>query len=176
MITIIPLVRIDKGLLDELKEILGKTFLTTVELEQTLSSLPDDIYDAQRKQYDASKLVEFLLPYLDSIGGDKVLAVCDFDLFVKDMNYIFGIAQKRGKLCIVSLKRLDQKFYGNKADKGKLKKRVLKEAVHEIGHCFGMEHCRNESCVMSFSNNIRAVDNKGDFFCEVCRERLKDKL
>jgi len=176
MIKILPLASVDGRIVEDLKEDVGNTFLASVDTGEPIVSLPEDIIDKGRGQYDASRLVEFLLPYLDSIGGDKFLAVCDLDLFVEDMNYIFGIAQKGRQLCIISLRRLDPAFYGKRSNYGKTKERAIKEAIHELGHCYGMDHCGNERCVMSFSNHIDAVDRKEKFFCEKCREKLKDRL
>jgi len=33
--------------------------------------------------------------------------------------------------------------------------RVIKEAVHELGHAFGLTHCENSKCVMHFSNSLQ---------------------
>ncbi|MBV9667768.1 MAG: hypothetical protein JO327_06520, partial [Nitrososphaeraceae archaeon] len=41
--------------------------------------------------------------------------------------------------------------YVLKADEYLFYQRIVKEAVHELGHAFGMNHCRNTSCVMHFS-------------------------
>ena len=58
------------------------------------------------------------------------------------------------------------KLHGNA-----LLERVKKEAVHEIGHTFGLGHCLNKICVMSFSPSIFDVDRKEVHPCKKC-ERL----
>lgn len=50
--------------------------------------------------------------------------------------------------------------------------RAVKEAVHELGHTYGLGHCRNPRCVMSFSNSLRDVDRKERDFCPSCRRKL----
>jgi len=48
-----------------------------------------------------------------------------------------------------------------------------KEAVHELGHTYGLKHCPNPACVMHFSNSLHDTDLKGWKFCPNCqRKRL----
>jgi archaemetzincin len=35
--------------------------------------------------------------------------------------------------------------------------RLVKEAVHELGHAFGLNHCENIECVMHFSNSLQNI-------------------
>jgi archaemetzincin len=50
--------------------------------------------------------------------------------------------------------------------------RTIKEAVHELGHTFGLEHCENARCVMHFSNSLADTDWKQAKFCSQCRPKL----
>jgi archaemetzincin len=173
---IFPLLSVDEKILSDLKEEIGKTFLTKVEIGNPLGSLPDYVYDKGREQYHAGKLVNFLSTYVEKLDVEKLIFVCNFDLFVPDLNFVFGVAQRGGKICLISLFRLDQRFYNTPANYKKLRDRAVKEAIHELGHCFGLDHCRKEDCVMSFSNEITLVDQKKNSFCEDCRGILRKML
>jgi archaemetzincin len=70
------------------------------------------------------------------------------------LNFVFGHAHINGKVATVYLQRLRQEFYGLEKNENLFLQRVLKEAVHEIGHAFGLGHCPISRCVMNFSNSI----------------------
>lgn len=171
-IFLLPVLGVSDKMLGDLRKDIGNIFLSRVEIVPAVTSLPETTYDKAREQYEAGKLVGYLA---SKAKGGKTLAVGTMDLFAGDMNFVFGIAQKGGKLGLVSLYRLDQRFHGKTADYEKLKERAVKEAIHELGHCYGLDHCRGK-CVMAFSNNIMQVDEKEKFFCEACREKLRKAL
>lgn len=170
---IFPLLSVDEKILLDLKEEIGKTFLTKVGMESPIGSLPDYVYDRDREQYNAAKLINFLSTYVENLNAEKILFVCNFDLFLPDLNFVFGVAQKAGKISLVSLFRLDQRFYNLPTSYKILRDRAIKESIHELGHCFGLEHCKKDDCVMSFSNEITSVDQKKKLFCEDCRDILR---
>ena len=49
----------------------------------------------------------------------------------------------------------------------------VKEAIHELGHTFGLKHCKN-NCVMKSSQYPSDVDKKLSEFCEDCINKLKE--
>ncbi len=101
--------------------------------------------------------------------GDRVLGITEVDLFAEPLNFVFGQAEISGKAAVISLARL-------KGEKKLYHSRTVKEAVHELGHTFGLRHCDSESCVMRFSNCLAETDLKGETFCEYCEEDLAEKL
>jgi archaemetzincin len=117
--------------------------------------------------------VEHLEELAKEIPADKVIGVINADIFVEDMDYVFGIAQKGGKMGLVSLYRLDQRYYGKPSDYERFSSRAIREAIHELGHCYGLDHCKGK-CVMQPSNDIMSVDSKPRGFCGDCRERLRE--
>ncbi|HTS03840.1 MAG TPA: hypothetical protein VMN04_15060, partial [Thermoanaerobaculia bacterium] len=50
--------------------------------------------------------------------------------------------------------------------------RLQKEAVHELGHTFGLLHCRDARCAMARSPSLRHVDEKLPALCRACRARI----
>lgn len=104
--------------------------------------------------------------------GDIVLGVTEADLFVPVLTFVFGEAQYPGKAAIISAARLREEFYGLPADAEKLRARLLKEAVHEIGHTQGLGHCDDWQCVMVSSHRVERLDLKGAEFCARCKKKL----
>jgi archaemetzincin len=124
-------------------------------------------YTPSRGQYRAAMLLD---QARRAVGG-RVLAVTDADLYIPDLNFVFGVADLPGRAAVVSLHRLRVG-----AGAALLRERLLKEALHEIGHTFGLPHCFDTQCVMSFSNSLSNADRKSRRFCPSCREKLTNRI
>ena len=132
--------------------------------------VPKHAFDPRRAQYSAEAIVQQL-----RLGkAERVLGVVDLDLYVPELNFVFGLADPQGRHAVIALPRLRQRFYGARDDEALFLARAVKEAVHELGHTFGLLHCDTPRCVMSRSVNLPEVDGKGSAFCRDCRTRLHD--
>jgi archaemetzincin len=115
-------------------------------------------------------------PFLTSLaavrpqGEEMTLGVTGVDLTAPGLNFVFGLADPRGRVAVISLARLYPEFYGQPRDPARFKARAVKEAVHELGHLLGLDHCPDPACVMAFSNSLGDTDRKGPGFCPGCRE------
>jgi archaemetzincin len=104
-----------------------------------------------------------------------ILGICNFDAYSSGLNFVFGQASLTGSVAVIYLPRLRQEFYSLGADTSIFIERVLKEATHEVGHAFGLDHCPKRSCVMHFSNSLVDTDRKAKDFCNICRNKLHQK-
>jgi archaemetzincin len=98
--------------------------------------------------------------------------VTDADLYIPILTFIFGEAQLGNTGAVVSTHRLRPEFYGMPKDHRVLQGRLLKEAIHELGHTFGLHHCPDYRCVMSASHSVERIDLKQADFCEVCADAV----
>jgi archaemetzincin len=108
-------------------------------------------------------------------GEEVILGVTGVDLTVPGLNFVFGLADPGSRAAVISLARLYPEFYGQPRDPRRFKERAVKEAVHELGHLWGLGHCPNPACVMFFSNSLANTDRKGPGFCRACRDLLPEK-
>ncbi|MBO3801137.1 MAG: archaemetzincin family Zn-dependent metalloprotease [Thermoproteota archaeon] len=134
--------------------------------------LPKNSSDSYRQQYNSSIILDFLKKLFSFSIQNKVLGITSVDLFVPELNFVFGEALFGGNVAVISLKRLFPEFYGYSSNHKLFISRAVKEAVHELGHCFGLGHCKNKKCVMHFSNSILDTDIKEKYFCTSCKSKL----
>lgn len=172
-IKIVTVGAVEQNLLDYLSLTLPERFGgPCVEMSVNLDTV--EIYDRKRRQYQSTKLLARLCE-IASADGAKVLGVTDLDLFIPIFTFVFGEAQVGGCAALISTHRLRQEFYGLPEDKRLLFARAEKEAVHELGHAFGLAHCRSFDCVMRFSNSVEQVDLRPCHFCQSCDATLQGR-
>jgi len=122
----------------------------------------------ERQQYFSSDLLNRMQREL-APGGGLLLGVTPLDLYIPILTFVFGEAQMNGACAVVSTHRLRQEFYGLPPDPELLQARLLKEAVHEIGHTLGLTHCDDYRCAMAASHAVELIDLKGSSLCAGCR-------
>ncbi len=131
--------------------------------------------DMYRNQYNSSILLASLKERFPQHEG-KILGVSEVDFFVPVLTYVFGEAQLNGTVAVVSVYRLDDTLYGLPENPRRLNERLVKEAVHELGHTFGLYHCLDYDCVMHSSTTVEDIDIKRDNFCPACSRAVKRHL
>ena len=160
---------VDLATLETLKNGLGRIFNEDVSISKGMPA-PHYSFNKNRRQYLATDILEALVKETGLTKHGKVLGVVDYDLYVPDLNFVFGLAHAKG--AVISLARLRQGFYGLPHNEWLFHHRALIEAVHERGHTCGLGHCDNPHCVMFFSNSLTDTDRKGPNFCEKCRGKI----
>ena len=161
MIFLQPLGKVNADMLNFLSHRLNSLWLTEILPQVDILA---DAYNQNRGQYEGLALLNTF-----QLRGDATLGVTEVDTYTEGLNFIFGLAL--GRKALISLKRLKPKFYGSPDDDELFKLRVLKEAMHELGHIFGLNHCSNRKCVMYFSNSIWDTDVKDRRYCRKCLGR-----
>jgi archaemetzincin len=149
---------------------LANTFQVPCEILGT-SLDPEFAFHGERQQYHSSEILARMQSYV-SPGSWRILGVTAVDLYIPILTFVFGEAQIGGPCAIVSLHRLRQEFYGLPRDKKILHQRLLKEAVHEVGHTVNLTHCDDYNCAMAPSHAVEWIDLKEGWFCGQCRERI----
>ena len=140
-------------------------------------SLLDDIdfaFQPGRNQYHSTPVLEQLALSAPA-DAIKVLALVEVDLFIPILTHVYGEAQLGGKACIVSTIRLNEgRSYQNTQEP--FQSRIVKEAIHELGHTFNLRHCREHTCLMHYCRDESDVDRKSDQLCRYCKVLLEDEI
>ncbi|MFH2006172.1 MAG: archaemetzincin family Zn-dependent metalloprotease [bacterium] len=168
---LVPLYLGDRAeLLSPLAAQLSETFGVPVETRAPGFD-PELAFDRSRGQYNSTILLAQLLDESHEAAG-RVLGVTSVDLFIPVLTYVFGEAQLDGRAAMISTFRLRSEIYGLPASPALLLDRSIKEAIHELGHTFGLLHCQAPECVMRSSTYVEDIDLKSDHFCPRCRAQL----
>jgi archaemetzincin len=169
VIALVPVGDLDPALLSGLRDDLGGIFGAETETWPPVP-LGQEHLAKERRQHVADDLLDELTSIVSG-PGTVLLGVTGADLFSPGMNFVFGIANSGRAL--ISVFRLRPEFFGGEPDPGVFRRRVLTEAVHELGHALGLRHCEYPGCVMYFSNWIGDTDRKGPGFCFRCARALE---
>ncbi|MFN3396409.1 MAG: archaemetzincin family Zn-dependent metalloprotease [Thermodesulfovibrionales bacterium] len=168
-VAIIPVGDVNRESLPELARAIGNTFSFKTKISEAVR-IPERAYNPKRRQYHSTIIIEELSRLKRE--ADLILGITDVDLYVPQLNFVFGEADILRGIAIISLTRLREEFYRARPDQKLFVDRAIKEAIHEIGHLCGLDHCHDRRCIMYFSNSIRDTDIKGPGFCKSCRVRL----
>jgi archaemetzincin len=158
------------GLLDFLQSAMQQSLGVRCEVVPAALD-PAPTFHVERRQYHSSEI----LARMQNLAGPqcwRLLGIADVDLYIPILTFVFGEAQMRGPCAVVSARRLRQEFYGLAPDRDLLEQRLLKEAIHEIGHTCNLTHCDNYVCAMASSHAVEWIDLKEAALCPACEERV----
>ena len=129
---------------------------------------PELAWDGARGQYNSSVLLQELGRVARG-AGDRVLGIAQADLFIPVLTFVFGEAHLNGPAAVISVHRLSPGFYGLPPNPALVEQRAAIEAVHELGHTFGLVHCPDYRCAMHASHSAEEIDLKLPAYCDACR-------
>ncbi len=175
MIHLIPIGHVPGFVFKELEPALSATFKVSVR-QQPSMDIPEGCFDPKHRQYSSTKILKTLMKCKETLDQPgKVLGVVDVDLYAMGLHFVFGEADFEGGAALISLVRLRPEFYHHAHNEALYHNRILKEALHEVGHTYQLLHCIDELCVMHFSGTIRDTDRKSWKFCKNCKVLLDQR-
>jgi archaemetzincin len=153
----------------EIEQVFGFSTRTSPILDDISFALDDS-----RNQYHSTAILERLAASIPP-GVIRVLAIAQVDLFIPILTHVYGEAQLGGSACVVSTFRLNEGRSGINISQ-KYIDRIVKEAIHELGHTFNLRHCPEQTCIMHYCRNEEDVDRKSDQLCRYCIIMLEDEM
>jgi archaemetzincin len=142
-------------------------------------ALPQTSYLKSRDRYVADSLLDFILLQQALKEKNNTPNHCDYivgltekDICTSHNNSsswgVFGLGFMPGKACVISTLRLKKN-----ANYDLLTIRLIKVVLHELGHNFGLDHCKTPGCMMrDAEGTIKSVDNEKMDICKVCKGKL----
>ncbi|HXN86417.1 MAG TPA: matrixin family metalloprotease [Candidatus Binataceae bacterium] len=109
--------------------------------------------DREQGPIDAKSLVRLAASERDRT--DRQLLITDSDIRVPPLRDLFGYADRRRGIAIVSTARLR-----DPDDPARTRERLLNVAAHELGHLNGLSHCAGPRCVMMQVSTWEQLDSR----------------
>jgi archaemetzincin len=174
MLELLPIGNLDERLLRDVALALADAFRVSCKIAWARLD-PQFAFHPERQQYHSSELLHRLQDHAAN-GAWRVLGITSVDLYIPILTFVFGEAQVGGPCAVVSAHRLAQEFYGLPPDPALLRDRLIKEAVHEVGHTLDLTHCDDYACVMAASHAVEWIDLKEAVLCPSCQSRALEAV
>jgi len=167
-----PYDEIDSATISFIQQELGKVYdFSTITLPP--KKLPADAWYAERHRYWADTLLKHLKK-LSPSSNIYAIGITGKDISTKKSKYpnwgVMGLGLMPGNACVIS----DYRLQAYPKTREHIDSQLLKVAIHELGHNFGLPHCPNETCYMTDAEGKNKLDGETGF-CKECRKFLRDK-
>jgi archaemetzincin len=163
--------KVDSSILIRLKKNLQwllRKYKIKIEILQNILPILKNECIEEEKEYSGRLILERLEYSVPPQKKIKILGLINEDIKTVRTKHLFGLTNLKCSCALISTIRLQV----DNSDKALFEQRVLKVAVHELGHTFGLKHCNN-ICVMRLSKSLNDLDEKPKDFCQKCELKMK---
>lgn len=169
-IVVVPIGSIDESSVKAVIPTVSSAFNRQIVISKPLP-VPKYAFNPTRDQYHSAAILK-RVESLRQDSWDSAIGIADVDLFVPEVPFVFGEADRSTRSAVISMTRLRPEIGSADSRLELLTKRLLSEVIHQMGLIRGLAHCPNNRCVMFLSSAVQDTDKKGIQFCANCRKRL----
>jgi archaemetzincin len=109
---------------------------------------PRALWHPRRRQLQAERVLDWLF-YQRPPELWGVMAVTADDLSTTEEEMIYGLANLRDRVAVVSLYRFAPELASDNPDtRQRAQEQLSRAAFHEVGHMLGLPHCERRGCLM----------------------------
>jgi len=173
VIVLAPIGDFHPNIINLINRPIRQAFGYTTEIRSLLDGI-EFAFNPQRRQYHSTPILEHLAKSAPA-HAVKVLGIVSLDLFIPILTHVYGEAQLNGKAAVVSIYRLKEGLPRLDPEKAFML-RIIKEAIHELGHTFDLRHCPDHACIMHYCRSEKDVDRKSNQLCRYCRTFVDDEI
>lgn len=171
-ITLVPIGKFDAVVIERIRPALEEIYRRPTAVSPPLP-VPKYAYNPTRAQYHSAAILKRVEQMYRS-SWDSAIGFTGVDLFVPEVPFIFGEADRSTRSAVISTARLGAEVGPVESRRELLGKRLVSEAIHQVGLIRGLAHCPNNRCVMFYSATTQEIDKRGTTMCANCRKRLQD--
>ena len=170
-IMLLPIGQVDLSTIEIVRNPLEEVYRRRTEIGNALP-VPKYAYNPTREQYHSSAILKRVETSRDP-SWDAAIGITEADLFVPEVPFIFGEADRSTRSALISLRRLRPEAGPRETRRDILARRFISEVIHQLGLIRGLAHCPNNRCVMYFAAAPNEIDKRGASLCANCRKRLQ---
>lgn len=135
---------------------------------------PPEAFDFQSGQYDGDALLDWLFVTRPA-GAWRVLAVTADNLGTWDTDDVYGYANYREGVAVVSTHHFGGLWSADDEGRALARDQLARVAFHELIHTLGMPHCKSPRCLMSGIRRKRHI-RPWTTACERCVKAIDAAL
>lgn len=167
---LLPIGHVEPSTLELVRRPLESVYGRKTEVGAPLP-VPKYAYNPTREQFHSSAILK-RVETARVPDWDAAIGITEADLFVPEVPFIFGEADRSTRSALISLRRLRPEAGPADMRREILARRFVSEVIHQIGLIRGLAHCPNNRCVMYFAAAVNEIDKRGSALCANCRKRL----